>query len=553
MEQTFILLYVAGCLNAVFGYPNGMISDSCDNMLPKHGSSVPQSSAAPYVITASKTSFMPGDNITVTIKTSGSSGKFKGFLLEARLVGGNGIAGTFTKIDASSQVLNCNAGSNTAVSHNTNSLKESVTAEWTAPQGAGPIRFTATILQDYSTYWTGVKSDPILSSQISNITCGRQKFCLSEPANCNPNDSSCLFMSSSPSTDGNGYVFELSSSTLGYVAVGFSDDTKMGNDDVYICTKNSSGNIVVQHGFTTGYTAPKISSTVQIAPGSIVTSNVNGVVKCSFITQNAISTQQRSSANANYYVFLASGPSDANGQIQKHNTKPVISSTKVDLSSFMSTTTQSGANSLVLGHGALMLIAWMTTGSIGMIMARYMKVAAGKPFLGKAIWFQTHFFLMILTVILTIIAFIMIFVEAAGWSGDTGAHPVLGCIVMILSFFQPIGALFRPDPKSKRRFIFNWAHGINALVIKVLAVATIFLGLQLIDTTPNQWMAKVMGVFYAWEVLFYIILEVNMRLKMNNIYDNADDKVQSETWALIVFIFGNLAFLIALLVGIGQS
>lgn len=40
--------------------------------------------------------------------------------------------------------------------------------------------------------------------------------------------------------------------------------------------------------------------------------------------------------------------------------------------------------------GALMLIAWMTTGSIGMIMARYMKSAAGKPILGKAIWYQVR-------------------------------------------------------------------------------------------------------------------------------------------------------------------
>lgn len=65
MAHTFLLFfYIAGCLVAVFGYPNGLISASCDTMLPIHGNAIPQSSAAPYVITASNTTFMPGDSIT---------------------------------------------------------------------------------------------------------------------------------------------------------------------------------------------------------------------------------------------------------------------------------------------------------------------------------------------------------------------------------------------------------------------------------------------------------------------------------------------------------
>lgn len=550
MEHTLLLLfYVAGCLVAVFGYPNGQISVACDTMLPIHGNAAAQSSSAPYVITTSNTTFMPGDTIKVTIQNSGSPNGFKGFLLEARLMGGNGITGTFSTTDQNAQILSCNTGANKAVSHTKSNFKQSVTAVWTAPQEAGPVRFIATVLQDYSTFWTGVKSDIILTSQMSNITCGTQKNCLSDPVNCSPNDSGCLFMSSSPSSDGIGFVFEMSGPTSGYVSIGFSYDTMMGNDDVYICTKNSSGNILVQHGYTTGTVAPQISNTN--TAGNIVASYINGVLKCSFITQSTISTPQRSSANSSFYIFLVSGPSNAGGQIDKH-TKTLISKTTVDMLSISNVTgAASGSSPLVLGHGALMLIAWMTTGGIGMIMARYMKSAAGKPIFGKAIWYQTHFLLMILTVVLTIIAFIMIFAEVSGWSGDTGAHPVLGCIVMILSFFQPIAAMFRPDPKSERRYIFNWGHRLNALVIKVLAVATIFLGLILIDKTSNNWMPKVMGGFFAWEVLFYIILEIMVHLKKENVYEN--DSIKPEIKVLIVFIAGNVAFLIALLVGIGQS
>ncbi|XP_075688332.1 putative ferric-chelate reductase 1 [Rhinoderma darwinii] len=541
-----VIICIAGCLVTVFGYPNGKISDSCDSMLPTHGGNGPQSTVSiPYLITVSSTTFVPGDIITVTIQCKSSSDNFKGFLLEARLVGGSGITGTFTTSDSNAQILTC-AG-NAAVSHTNNNLKKSITASWTAPEGAGPVRFRATVLSSYSTFWTGVESDIIEALQMSNTTCGSSKFCFTDPMNCSPNDTACLFMSAVPSS--NGYVFEMSGPTSGYVAVGFSDDTSMGSDDVYICTKNSSGNVLVQQGYNTVRVAPTLRN-VSTTAGSIVSSYKDGILKCSFITTGSISTQQRSSNNPTYYVFLVSGTSNNDGQIQKH-AKTLTSSSKVDLSSFVTSSALSKESSVVLGHGSLMLIAWMTTGSIGMIMARYMKGAAGKPFFGKAAWFQVHFFLMILTVILTIIAFIMVFAAVGDWSG--GAHPVLGCIVMILSFFQPIAAFFRPDPKDKRRFIFNWGHSINAIVIKILAVAAIFLGLILVDTTSTQWLPKVMGGFFAWEVLFYIILESNMRLKTKEVYEDPENKVQIETMALIIFICGNLAFLISLLVGIGQS
>ncbi|KAM9324791.1 putative ferric-chelate reductase 1 [Gastrophryne carolinensis] len=499
MEPTKTLIFFVGLLTFVFGYPDGKISSACDSMLPQHGGNGPQSSAAPYAITVSKNSFNAGDTITVYPSCNALCGYWSGYY-------------------------------------------------YCFPQAGWKVR-KATVLQSYASYWTGVKSGIITALQISNTTCGTKKFCLSLPDGCSPSDSNCLFMSSSPSSDGIGYVFEMSGSTSGYVAIGFSDDTKMGNDDVYICTRNSSGSILVQHAFNVG-TNPVISSNNTV--GSVVASYVNGVMKCSFITQSAISTQQRATTGSSYYIFLVKGPLLANGQIDQH-IQTLISSTQVDLSNYTSTSTVTGEDALVRAHGALMLIAWMTTASIGMILARYMKSSAGKPFLGKALWFQAHFLLMILTVILTIIAFIMIFVEAAGWSGDAGAHPILGCIVMVLSFFQPIGAFFRPDPKSEKRYIFNWAHRINALVIKILAVAAIFLGLNLVDKSSSQWMPKVMGGYFAWEVLFCIILEIIMHQKTKITYEITDDQVQPDTVILMVFIFGNLAFLITLLVGIQRS
>ncbi|KAE8610572.1 hypothetical protein XENTR_v10012171 [Xenopus tropicalis] len=447
MEARLLVLF-SGYFASVFSFPSGQISASCDTMLPQHRGSTPQTTASPYFITVSNTTFKSGDSITVTIQ-SNSGNTFKGFLLEALSVGGDTATGTFTITNGDTQGLSCSAGPNSAVSHTSDSSKSSVTTSWTAPSGAGPVRFRATVLQGFSTFWSGVESQTLMASQISNITCGTGKFCFSDPANCNPDSSGCLFMSVVPSS--NGYVFEMSGpvSTLEYIAVGFSDDQKMGNDDDYICATNLSGNVQIQRVFLTGNNSPQSKNL--IFSGSPVWNYGNGIMKCCFIAQASISTLSRASASSTYYIFLATGPTEANGQIKQHTKIPLITAAKIDLSAFSGNNkAASGESTLVLGHGALMLIAWMTTGTIGMLMARYMKNAAKEQYFGKGLWFLMHVFLMSLTVILTSIAFIMIFAEVSGWSSDTGAHPVLGCIVMILSFLQPFGAMLRPAPTHKR-------------------------------------------------------------------------------------------------------
>ncbi|OCT85248.1 hypothetical protein XELAEV_18023413mg [Xenopus laevis] len=548
MEGQF-LIFFSIYFATISGYPSGQISASCNSMLPIHGNSVSQTTPSPYSITVSKNTFSTGDIITVTLQSSSGS-SFKGFLLEAQTVGGDQTIGYFTIRDGNTQALSCSAGAASAVSHTSSTIKTSITTSWTAPAGTGPIYFRATVLTSYSVFWSRVESEPLMALQISNTMCGTGKFCFSNPPNCSPDNSSCLFMSSVPAN--NGFVFEMSGLTTGYVAIAFSDDKLMGNDDIYICTRDSSGNILVQQAFSNGYVTPQARNLS--TKGSIVSSYIGGVLKCSFISKMSISTQARASTAPSYYIFLGTGPSQASGQILLHTTKPLISASRIDLSSFAaSAIAPVRTPPVILGHGALMLIAWMTTGTIGMLIARYMKHAANRPVIGKGLWFLLHISLMVLTIILTICAFIMVFVGVFGWSAGSGAHPILGCIVMILSFLQPFGAFLRPAPNHKRRFIFNWVHGLNALVIKILAVATIFLGLELVDISSTQWMPKVMGGFYGWEALFYIILEINARMKTKESYEDPENKIQHESVIMVVFICGNLAFLTSLLVGIGQS
>ncbi|XP_042319773.1 putative ferric-chelate reductase 1 [Sceloporus undulatus] len=550
-----------------FGYPSGKISVACNSMLPSHENAISQTSLPPYAISISNTSFTPGDEIIVSL-TGVNGSSFKGFLLQARTPGGEAAVGSFQILNPNTQGLICNNIQNSAVSHTNRDDKQNVTAVWIAPPGVGQVVFRATVVQSFATFWAQVQSHLLVSSNTPSVStlpslsqsttpsatisteegCGTEKFCFSNPTGCSPKDPNCYFMSSE-ALESPAFKFEMSGLSDGYIAIGFSDDTIMGNDDIYICDRNATDHIEVQHAFSTGRTRPTPMPLGEVEV--LATSFNNGIIRCSFISRNAISTQPRDAGNL-YYIFLAFGPSSS-GQILKHTRRPFITDQKVNISSFQSLGGTASTPLIIKAHGALMLIAWMTTGSVGMIFARYLKKSIKKTLLGKDIWFQIHLFFMLLTVVATSIAFILIFVAVKGWSDNAGAHAVIGCIVMVLSFFQPVIAFLRPSLTNNRRFVFNWFHMLNALVIKVLAVSAIFLGLQMLSNTSSQWMVKTMGGFVGWEALLAIMLDVNLWLKKKEIYEDPQPKVKNELLLLLIYLCGNLAFLIVLLVGIGRS
>ncbi|XP_067291028.1 putative ferric-chelate reductase 1 [Pseudorasbora parva] len=557
-----MFLYVLlACVGIVQCYPNGQVSSSCGNLVPNHGV-VAQTTPSPFIITVSKTTFKEGDEITVTLNAPNGD-NFEGFLLQANQVGLTDPTGTFSVADSRIQVIYCNTDANRAVSHTSAFKNTSIQAKWKAPSSGltNNIEFRATFVKSKLFFWVGVKSppvtyigNPVTPSVPSNPDCGKTKVCFSQPNNCDPTTSTnCYFMAVQASSNQSQteYIIEIAGQADGYVAIGFSDDQQMGNDDIYICGKDKNGLLQVQHAFSTGRSTPNILSLGNVS--NIKTALTNGNINCSFTSRNVISTGSRATSTSLYYLLIASGPS-SQGNIQTH-TKKFVSGTKADLLN-PSTVTTNGAEDfppILKAHGALMLIAWMTTGSIGMTIARYLKgVAKGQGLGGKDFWFTAHVSLMLLSVIATAIAFILVFAYAQDWAG--GAHPVLGCLVMILTLIQPIVAAFRCEPQHERRFIFNWAHSFIALAIKAMAVAAIFTGLALFEEYKTDgWMLKVMGGFITWEALMYILQDLNFRAHKKDSEICSCGPMKPETVLLLVFVLGNLAFLIALLFGIGTT
>ncbi|KAF1372743.1 hypothetical protein PFLUV_G00250780 [Perca fluviatilis] len=569
MDRVVLLLLLC-VAPLVRGYPSGLVTDSCVNMLPNHSGQIPQTKPAPFTVMMDRSSYKLGDQVKVTLQAPASS-PFRGFLLEAREVGGLSPVGSFSLISTNARLLTCSQKSNSAVAHNSGSSKTSIQVTWTpdASGNAKNIQFHTTFVQNINTFWVDVTSPALTFANgvaggsttlptttttiqqftppsISSANCSVSKVCFSQPSNCDPANADCYFMSALM-VSGEAIRYEMKGPSNGYIAFGLSDDQNMGNDDIYICGIGSNGMVGVQHAFSTGRTYPTILPLGNVS--NITASVQNGVISCSFTSMNIISLTRTTGYSNAYYLLFVHGPS-SNGQIQIH-TETFISTKMINISD-PGVVQDEGVPSIVKAHGALMLISWMTLGSLGMMVARYLKkTAKGEKVIGKDVWFVVHVGVMILTVAATIIAFILIFSYEQKWSG--GVHPVLGCLVMILSFLQPIMALLRCAPQHPRRFLFNWSHALNALVIKVLAVAAIFTGLQYLDSTTDQWLVKVMGGMVGWEALFFILLDVQSRCMVNRT-DTLDLTAMTNEGLLVaLFFLGNFAFLVALLVGIGSS
>jgi hypothetical protein len=94
---------------------------------------------------------------------------------------------------------------------------------------------------------------------------------------------------------------------------------------------------------------------------------------------------------------------------------------------------------------------------LGMMVARYFKQTwTGAQCCSKDMWFVIHRLMMVLTWLLTLAGFFLIFFELGWeWIGNrkesTGnPHHILGCVTTGLCFIQPFMALLRPDPDSRK-------------------------------------------------------------------------------------------------------
>lgn len=297
-----------------------------------------------------------------------------------------------------------------------------------------------------------------------------------------------------------------------YQAMGFSSDNKMGDDSVMACKLNG-GSASFELGFNTGKSYSSIPDLTGTGVSVIETSYTSGVVRCVIDRPINSTNNQVFSLTRNWYLLRASGPVSG-GSLSTHRAKTSSSSTVDFLSA--SLVTEAEADLLMVKlHGSFMMIAWVMFSSIGIVTARFFKGGwEGKTLGGIKVWFQIHRTCMVSVFVLTVAAFVIIFIDVGEYrevavSDDRDYlryHPVLGIVVTALTVINPIMSLFRCGPDDKRRPIFNIAHFLVGTGAHILAAITVLFGMNIdrsnVSMDASYVMYAYMATFVAIELAF---------------------------------------------------
>lgn len=519
-------------------------------MLPFHGGGIPPlTTASPFRITPVTSVVGSGQELQIEIESFPANVVFKGFMIQARnRFPPNEVLGQFELTDESAvKLINCAGESNTATHTNTNTKKD-LALEWIAPSNfKGEVVFNATIAQEYDKFWVGLVSTPVkivesgqnpppvvgisttrqppstttvppyvapTSAATDNSDpiyegCGSTKGCFGFPEGC-VSSRNCQAVVATI-VQGERYIFEMKSghNRPAYIAVGLSNDAKMGDDSVVECVPEQ-GTVNAYASWTSA--GPYGVSRQGIAQNFIrllEKSYVDGVIHCK-VERDAVTTvkgQRFDLINGKYHLLLATGKKADSTHVSYHDIGRHVSGVPLALAEVGPV---QGASKLLLRlHGAFMLTAWIGTASLGMLLARYFRQTwVGSQLCGKDQWFAWHRFLMVLTWALTVAGFVIIFVEIGGWSKVDNPHGILGVVTTVLCFLQPIGAYFRPHPGTKRRPLFNWLHWLVGNLAHIIAIIAIFFAVKLQKAELPDWLDFILIAFVAFHVFMHLIFSI---------------------------------------------
>ncbi|XP_064118718.1 reelin domain-containing protein 1-like [Macrobrachium nipponense] len=135
----------------ILAFSRGDVTLACNAMRPGHLGFGGQSSRAPYGIYITE----EDDGSYVVTVFGANNAKFKGFMLQARNPVDDRRVGSFVTVQKTGRIIDCSYRGG-AVQHNNSDDKTQVSARWNPGQHKGKVRFRATVVESYFTYWTGI-------------------------------------------------------------------------------------------------------------------------------------------------------------------------------------------------------------------------------------------------------------------------------------------------------------------------------------------------------------------------------------------------------------
>ncbi|MCP9260139.1 hypothetical protein DINM_003322 [Dirofilaria immitis] len=380
----------------------------------------------------------------------------------------------------------------------------------------------------------------ICSSQLDLSECRKSKTCIFVSEHCE-GKGNCEKIISYTTQPDEWVVIELFYNTTNpdtnYAAVGFSEDTQMGNDSVTHCSFNEMNQMNVFLSQNDGKRNIPLNLTMENAAKYIELLQANhssNSIYCKFrqkiMPDEADQKAHVPHLNHTYYLLLAYGETSKYEELGIHS----LDERSKDFLIFISTPVNvaSGKNTQLVPvkprtNRLLMLVGWMWLIPSAIAAARYLREhwPEVRP-LGLKTWFCIHSTMNYLAVILTLISVLLIFIgKEWRWTGPSvsksternlsaGAfHSIIGAIAISVMLIQPINALLRCDQQSKYRILFTWPHRIIGFLAFLLAQTAIVLSVIFF----RLWIARWAAILFYATYLISIILLLFLTMKINSL------------------------------------
>ncbi|XP_025420155.1 putative ferric-chelate reductase 1 homolog [Sipha flava] len=341
--------------------------------------------------------------------------------------------------------------------------------------------------------------------------CGQTKTCFGSPDGC-LEAQDCVAVTA-VKVEGTRYMFEMKARNAAYVAVGISEDQKMGGDSVVECVHENVGTNLVKA--YTSWNVPNQKSNKRLSnQNGIILLNssfIDGTIYCN-VVRDAVARVEGTNFDLirnKYYLLIAAGTSLKERSVGYHDLAFTSTAEASSLSEIKSLRTSSKL--LLRLHGSFMIVAWIGAASIGIVIARYYRQTwVGASCCSKDLWFGWHRLLMMFTWVLSLAGSACIFVELGEWvTGPSQTHALLGVVTTVLAFFQPIFAAFRPHPDSSKRPIFNWIHWLVGNAAHIFSILTIFFAVTLSKAELPSWMDWILAAYVGFYVVIHLILSIS--------------------------------------------
>ncbi|XP_065343218.1 putative ferric-chelate reductase 1 homolog [Cloeon dipterum] len=532
----------------VHGFGRGAPDSACLSMLPGHGTDA-QSSPSPYSIVLAPIENGNGRRLVNVTITSQGNADFAGFIIQARPENSDNPVGTFEVRKEGAKAHTCGSGLKNSVTHTDKNPKRKVELIWEAPADYdGHVIFNASVVRDYSTFWTGIKSAPLLvrrtatgveyetsskkpttripyqttisstqrpvnpqsENQVSHPIfegCNSIKGCFGWPSNCVASKSCRVLVTYM--FKGSAYEFELFADDRVWAAAAFSDDKIMGDDSVMECAyEEDKGEVNTYVSWNDSPNPGKGNHRVESDLTVLEKSYKDKQLYCRF-SKPRVSTIEGVTfdLDKHYHLFIAAGTDFKGNRLGYHQSERDLTAEKISLADIQAA--KGASKILVHLHGAFMVAAWIGAASIGILLARYFKKTwVGSQLCGKDQWFAWHRVFMIFTWCLTVAGFVIIFIEIGGWSSADNPHAILGCITTGLAFIQPFMAALRPAPNTPRRPLFNWLHWLVGNLAHIFGIVSIFFAVLLPRAELPEWMNWILVGFVAFHVFMHFIFSI---------------------------------------------